>query len=116
MLIRIGYDLSFELTSPTAMTLMLYVHPEPAGDLAQPEKLILEPELPIQDFTDVFGNCAARILAPVGIIRMRSESLVRDDGLHDAQNPAAQQHPIAELPADVMQYLMASRYCEVDRL
>ena len=46
MLIRIGYDLSFEFPSPTAMTLMLYVHPERAADLVEPEKIIVEPETP----------------------------------------------------------------------
>src|SRR5438067_2481650 len=116
MLIRIGYDLSFEFPSPTAMTLMLYVHPERAADLVEPEKIIVEPETPIQDFVDVFGNRAAKIVAPAGPLRIRSESVVRDDGLLDAQNPSAQQQPVADLPADVLQYLMASRYCEVDRL
>src|SRR2546423_8395860 len=116
MLMRIGYDLSFEFASPTALTLMLYVHPERAGDLVEPEKLIIEPDVPIQDFTDVFGNRAAKIVAPTGPLRIRSESVIRDDGLLDAQNPSAQQQPVAELSPDVLQYLMASRYCEVDRL
>src|SRR4051812_37101819 len=117
MLIRIGYDLTFEFTSPTAMTLLLYVHPDRAVDLVEPEKLIIEPEtIAAQDFTDVFGNRAAKIVAPVGMVRLRSESFVRDDGLVDAQSPSAQQHPVAELLPDVLQYLMASRYCEVDRL
>jgi transglutaminase-like putative cysteine protease len=116
MLIRIGYDLTFEFPSPTAMTLMLYVHPERATDLVEPEKIIVEPETPIQDFRDVFGNRVGKIVAPAGALRIRSESFIRDDGLLDAQNPSAQQQPVAELPPDVLQYLMASRYCEVDRL
>src|SRR5437667_9415088 len=116
MLIRIGYDLAFELPAPTAMTLLLYVHPERARDLVEPEKLIIKPEIPVVDFTDVFGNRAARIIAPAGAIRIHSESMVRDDGLLDAQNPSAQQLPVTDLPPGVLQFLMASRYCEVDRL
>src|SRR3954469_13545308 len=111
MLIRTGYDLTFEFPAPTAMTLLLYVHPERAVDLVEPEKLIVEPELPVQDFTDVFGNRAAKILAPAGFVRMRSESRVRDEGLVDAQNPSAQQVPVADLRADVLQFLLPSRYC-----
>jgi len=116
MLIRIGYDLTFEFTAPTPMTLMLYVHPDRAGDLVEPEKLILEPDIPYQDFLDVFGNRVAKVVAPTGLLRMRSESRIRDNGLVDAQNPAAQQVPVQDLPADVMQFLLPSRYCEVDRL
>src|SRR5581483_5299365 len=116
MLIRIGYDLTFEFTAPTPMTLMLYVHPDRAGDLVEPEKLILEPDIPYQDFLDVFGNRVAKVVAPTGLLRMRSESRIRDNGLVDAQNPAAQQVPVQDLPADVMQFLLPSRYCEVDPL
>ena len=116
MLIRIGYDLIFEVPSPTAMVLLLYVHPDRAGDLVEPEKLIVEPEIPLEDFKDIYGNRSARVLAPAGTIRFRSESIVRDNGLVDAQNPSARQHPIAELPPDVLQFLLASRYCEVDRM
>jgi len=97
MLIRIGYDLTFEFPSPTAMTLLLYVHPERARDLVETEKLIIEPEIPVQDFCDVFGNRAAKIVAPAGQLRLRSDSFIRDDGLVDAQNPAAQQHPVANM-------------------
>jgi transglutaminase-like putative cysteine protease len=116
MLIRIGYDLSFDFPSPTPMVLNLYVHPDRAGNLVEAERLIVEPEIPVHDFVDVFGNRAARIVAPAGTLRLRSESLIRDDGLTDAQDPKAQQQPIHELPPDVMQFLMGSRYCEVEWL
>ena len=116
MLIRIGYDLTFEFASPTAMMMLLHVHPERAGDLLEPEKLIVEPDIPVQEFIDVFGNRAAKVFAPAGPLRIRSESRIRDNGLVDAQNPAAQAVPVAELSPEVMQFLLPSRYCEVDRL
>jgi transglutaminase-like putative cysteine protease len=116
MLIRIGYDLTFEFSAPTAMTMLLYVHSDRTADLMEPEKLIVDPEVPVQDYTDVFGNRAARVLAHAGQLRIRSESCVRDNGLVDAQNPGAQQVPVASLPPEVMQFLLPSRYCEVDRL
>ncbi len=43
-------------------------------------------------------------------------ALVRDSGLPDAVVPAAQQLPIDQLPDDLLQYLMPSRYCETDKL
>src|SRR5436190_8736210 len=116
MFIRIGYDLIFDVPAPTPMVLMLYVHPERAGDLREPEKLNIEPALPTEEFLDPYGNRCARLLAPTGPLRLRSESVIFDHGLHDAQSPNARQHRADELPTDVLPYLLASRYCEVDRL
>ncbi len=42
--------------------------------------------------------------------------MVRDSGLPDAVVPDAQQLPIDQLPDEVLQYLMPSRYCETDKL
>src|SRR5436309_3430596 len=39
--IRLGYELSFEVPRPTPMQLMLYVHPEQASRLRQPERIDL---------------------------------------------------------------------------
>ena len=41
---------------------------------------------------------------------------MRDSGLPDAVAPDAQQVPIDQLPDDLLLYLMASRYCETDKL
>jgi transglutaminase-like putative cysteine protease len=116
MLIRLGYDLTFEIPSPTPMVLMLYVHPERTRDLVEPDRLSIEPHVAVEDFLDTFGNRCARIVAPAGRVEMRYQGLIRDDGFNDAQNPSARQHPIAELPAESLQFLFSSRYCEVDKL
>lgn len=116
MLIRLGYDLIFHAATPTAMTLLLYVHPEREHDLVEPQKIIAEPAIAIDDFLDVFGNRSARVVLPAGQTRLRYEGLIRDNGLYDAQNPLAKQLPIAQLPVDTLQFLLSSRYCEVDRL
>jgi transglutaminase-like putative cysteine protease len=41
---------------------------------------------------------------------------VNDSGLPDEVNWNAEQHPIADLPDDVLTFLLGSRYCETDRL
>ncbi|HMB95033.1 MAG TPA: transglutaminase family protein [Tepidisphaeraceae bacterium] len=116
MLIKTGYELVFDLPAPAAMLLMLYVHPQRAKDLVQPEKIRLEPDLPIHDFIDGFGNRAGRIFAPAGRLRIYNDILVNDSGLHDEVINGAIQHPIDELPPETLQFLLGSRYCEVDRL
>ena len=55
-------------------------------------------------------------MAPAGGVTLRGSALVRDSGLPDAVAPDAQQLPIDQLPDEVLLYLMASRYCETDKL
>jgi transglutaminase-like putative cysteine protease len=98
------------------MLLMLYVHPERMKDLRTPERLITEPAVEVEAFTDNFGNRCAKIVAPPGVIRLLSDSVIEDNGLPEPVFPAAEQHPIQDLPLDVLPYLLGSRYCEVEKL
>jgi transglutaminase-like putative cysteine protease len=41
---------------------------------------------------------------------------MHDSGLADIQRPDAVQHEVADLPHEVLQYLLGSRYCETDHL
>ena len=116
MLIKIGYDIAYEVWAPTPMVLMLYVDSSRQGDLRAPEQLITEPAIPVTEFTDSFGNRCARIVAPPGIIRLVCDTVIEDSGEPEPVFPDAIQHPVQDLPVDVLQYLLASRYCEVDKL
>jgi len=116
MLIRIGYDIAFESPAPVPMMLMLYTHPARAEDLKQPEQIKTDPEVPIQEYIDGFGNRCGRLVAPTGQLRLWSNSLIVDSGQPDRANWGAQQIPVPELPPETLQFLLSSRYCEVDQL
>ena len=72
--------------------------------------------MPIGFYRDSFGNVCGRLVAPAGGVTLRGSALVRDSGLPDVVMPTAQQLPIDQLPDEVLQYLMPSRYCETDKL
>lgn len=116
MRIRIGYDLIFEASAPTPTLLMLYVHPSRQKDLLEPERLQFEPHTHVQDFIDGFGNRVGRIVMPQGQLRIRLNTVIQDSGEPDVPGVGAYQHPVEELPTEVLPYLLASRYCEVDRM
>jgi transglutaminase-like putative cysteine protease len=116
MLIRVGFDIEFDLAAPTPVLLCLSLHPSRWGDVRQAEYIRVEPEVPLYFFTDGFGNRCGRIDAPAGRLRLSNEAVVEDSGQPDEVNWAAVQHPVGELPPDVLQFLLASRYCEVDLL
>ena len=80
MRIRIGHELVFEVPRPTAILLMLYAHPDATATLEEPERLAVEPALPVEDFVDWFGNRAGRLIAPAGTLRLRYDNVARDGG------------------------------------
>jgi transglutaminase-like putative cysteine protease len=70
----------------------------------------------LQEFSDAFGNRCGRLVAPPGKLRLWNDTVVEDTGAPDVVRPDARQHPVEELPPEVLPYLLGSRYCEVDRL
>jgi transglutaminase-like putative cysteine protease len=116
MHIRVGYDLVYECPSPTPMMLMISVRPERTPDLITPQIIATEPFVPIREYVDTFGNVCTRLLAPAGAIRIFADFVVADSGLPDPVVPDAIQHDVDALPDDALLFLLASRYCETDRL
>jgi transglutaminase-like putative cysteine protease len=116
MYVRIGYDLLYDVLSPQPILMMLLVHPERTADLTQPERIITEPHVRQEIFNDAFGNRAVRIVAPKGRLRLTYDNVIRDSGLHEQKINGARLHRVEELPTECLQFLMSSRYCEVDRL
>jgi transglutaminase-like putative cysteine protease len=116
MLIRFGYDIQFDVPAPVAMVGVLHVHPSREKDLRQPDELLTSPAVQVETYLDSYGNRCSRWLAPAGRLRLSSSSLIEDSGLPDAYDPAAREHPVHELPSQMLRYLLNSRYCEVDRM
>jgi len=114
MLIRLAYDIQFDLPFDVPMVALLYVHPSRTGDLLEPDELQTEPRLDVTTYLDTFGNRCARFLAPHGHLRLSSSTLIHVSGETDPVSPNAREIPVAELPNDLLRFLLSSRYCEVD--
>jgi transglutaminase-like putative cysteine protease len=116
MRIRAGYEISYDCPQPTSLLLMLTVRPERVADLLTPHEILVEPDVPIHDYTDSFGNTCSRLVAPAGRITVAADFVVADDGLPDEVAPDAVQASVDELPDEVLIFLLASRYCETEHL
>ena len=116
MRVKTGYRIALETQGPTAMTLLLNVRPERRADIETPETITFDPPVPSTQHVDGFGNVATRIVAPGGRITMSADFVIRDSGLPDAVVPEAREIPVADLPTDVLQFLLGSRYCDTDKL
>ncbi|MDH4475291.1 MAG: transglutaminase family protein, partial [Verrucomicrobiaceae bacterium] len=79
------------------------------------EQFHIHPQVPVIEFTDVYGNSCQRIVMPPGDfqidVQFRVE--VQDQVEMDLQAPIM---PIQDLPTDLLHYLLPSRYCQSDVL
>jgi transglutaminase-like putative cysteine protease len=115
MLIRLAYDIQFDIPAQVAMVALLNVHPSRVSDLVEPDELQIEPKLDVTSYVDTFGNRCARFVAPPGHLRLSSSTLIRDSGEPDEVNLAAREPAVGDLPNEMICFLLSSRYCEVDR-
>jgi transglutaminase-like putative cysteine protease len=115
MLIRLAYDIQFEIPSEVAMVALLNVHPSRVHDLLEPDELQTEPKLDVTSYFDSFGNRCVRFVAPQGHLRLSSSTLIRQPDGPDEVNWSARQSAVGDLPDEILRYLLTSRYCEVDR-
>jgi transglutaminase-like putative cysteine protease len=115
LLIRLGYDIQFDIPAPVAMVALLNVHPSRSRDLLEPDELQTEPRLEIAHYIDSFGNRCARFVAPQGKLRLFNSTLIQDSGIPDEVNWYAREHAVGDLPHEILAFLLNSRYCEVDR-
>jgi transglutaminase-like putative cysteine protease len=116
MVIRIGYDIRFELGQPIPLGALLSVHPSRRMNLKAPDAVTVDPDVRTDEYYDSFGNICTRIQAPAGILRLRNSTVIEDSGVPDAECLDACEVPVENLPPETIRFLMASRFCEVDLL
>lgn len=113
MWLRTKCDLSFEISVPTPFILMLRLRSGLQQWVAS-EKYRLEPNVPMFEFTDTYGNLCQRLVAPPGHFSIYTSADVRTDDFVD-EAPGAPFVEVEYLPDAVLSYLLPSRFCESDR-
>jgi transglutaminase-like putative cysteine protease len=114
--IRAGYDIAFQCPQAVPMILMLSVHPSRQSDLLSDHVIRFSSGVKSRDYRDAFGNVCTRLVAPAGLLEIHNEFSIQDTGLPDEELPSAQQWEIETLPDDVLTFLLASRYCDTEKL
>ena len=116
MKIRVGYELQYDFPQPTPAILMLNVHFTRVSDVETPDHMVVSPSVPVSGYRDGFGNWCTRIVAPAGRMVISADAVVRDSGRPDPVAAHAPQVPVEELPEEALVFLLASRFCDSDRL
>lgn len=125
MLIRSEFAIEFGLPQDAAMIGLLRLHPSLDEQVRAPETLLVEQmdlqtgshaAVPIQEYVDSLGNRCSRFVAPAGYVRVSGSSVVEIEAVADPINTQARQALVEDLPSEVLQYLLSSRYCPVDAM
>ncbi len=132
MLILSEFDIQFRLPAPAAIIAMLHLHPSVEPSLQSGGQLLVQSlddpfnhgpastsytksVVPSRDYIDSFGNRCTRFVAPAGYLWLSGTNVIDASPDVDPVYPDAQQSAIDDLPADVLQFLLPSRYCQVDQ-
>ncbi|RUU32055.1 MULTISPECIES: transglutaminase family protein [unclassified Mesorhizobium] len=116
MLIRLGYEIAIDCAEATPVISLLEIHKERQADIKRQTRVLTSPAVPTRLYHDLYGNTCRRFTAPGGGFRILYDAVVEDSGEADEVNLLAREVPVAELPDDVLCYLLGSRYCETDHL
>jgi transglutaminase-like putative cysteine protease len=118
------FEIEFTLPGQTAMIAVLHLHPSLLPWLRSGNELLVESlgipyppntVIPSSEYIDSFGNRCSRFLAPAGHLRLSGSNILEADSFADVQYPDAAQTQIEDLPSEALQFLLPSRYCEVDQ-
>jgi transglutaminase-like putative cysteine protease len=114
MKLEVGCHLRFEAIEPTPLVLMLRPR---SGDSqwVLRETYLLEPFVPVREYTDIHGNLCQRLMTPVGTFDIRTEAWVETSDTI-AVAPGAPMTLVEFLPDWILQFLLPSRYCQSDQL
>lgn len=119
--IRVGYRIEITTTQPVACMTLLDPHPSRDGDMVgsptpRVTSLADGSDVAVREYVDGFGNRCRRLMVPSGGALFTNDMVVSDTGIPDQWDKLAQEVPPDDLPSDVIEYMLSSRYCEVDEL
>lgn len=112
--LHIDCELQYDVTQQTLFLLNIAVPSSDSQNVCA-EEITTTPGLEIDQLQAPGSpNRLLRISAPPGPLSIRY--LANVDVLRPLPDPGVQEVPVRHLPADVLPYLLASRYCESDML
>lgn len=111
---HIDSELEYDVQQKTLFVFNLGV-PTTSAQIVRAEEIIVTPNVRLEEFSDAArANRFFRLVAPAGHFSIRYMSTV--DVVTPRIDLDAPETPLEHLPGPLLPYLMASKYCEADRL
>ncbi len=113
--VRVGYEISYETTSPTPALVTLKPRQDPFQSIRQ-ESIGFEPEPHATEFEDDHENIVYRMKLAAGRNVMRYDALVNVPARSEDFLWLDEPHAPHLLPAAILRYTVPTRYCDSDKL
>lgn len=114
MILDARCHLNLEAASPTPAIFML--RPRSGwGQWITREEYVVDPHLPMVEYTDDFGNLCQRAVLPAGTISVDASCVVDTSDTIDVDE-GAEFVPVEFVPDAILKFLLPSRYCQSDQL
>ncbi|HWA10247.1 MAG TPA: transglutaminase family protein [Opitutaceae bacterium] len=117
LLVRVGCRLAFDTEYTVPIVLGVRPQSRPGLAVVERESLTIDGGLPVEGFIDGHGNAVERVVLPPGRTVVTHDALVAvsstPDNLFLPQTDAV---PVAELPLELLRYVLPSRYADSDKL
>ena len=116
MRVKIGCEFVYTSAGPSA--LIVLVRPR---DQANNHKLLREtreliPDVPVEEYIDIYGNHLWRIVTPDGQLTIRYDALAEVEPTPDPSLLHLPGTLVQDYPGDVLQFLLPSRHCQSDKV
>lgn len=112
MKLKASTDFAYHINYPTPIITIL----RPRKDSEQQvlvDEMSMSPNVEIKQYFDVFGNACQRMLWQSGEVKIHTEAIVEVQN-EVAKNETADYVLVEELPSELIQFLLPSRYCLSD--
>jgi transglutaminase-like putative cysteine protease len=114
--LAIGCQLDLVCEAATPMLALVHPHQSLLADLLGAERLLLQPDRPVEVLTDRQGNRWCRFVAAAGTTTFRYGAVIERPGHTDPVACGAAPCPVQFLPVEAYPYLNASAYCDTEAL
>ena len=114
MKLKVACQLDYDSKENAPLILMLRPQNGSQQQLIE-ENYFLTPNIPINEYQDVYGNLCQRVIAPLGKLSIKTSSIFEISESLETNFEAAFV-PVENLPNEAIIYTLPSRYCESDKL
>ena len=103
------------MTAPTVATVQVRPRSDASHQLVT-ETWTTLPPVPVDEYSDFYGNPVKRLIMPAGDLVLRYDAVVAVPDRLDPDASEAPQPGVGEVPGELLHFTLPSRYCLSDQL
>jgi transglutaminase-like putative cysteine protease len=113
--LRVGCEFKYDVTAPTTATVQVRPRSDAAHQLVT-EAWSSQPQVPIDEYADLYGNPVKRLVMPEGSMVLTYDAIVAVPDEPEPDASKVPQAPVDEIPGELLHFTLPSRYCLSDEL